>query len=270
MFEALPEDLAGALARSAPRRLAAAQLRFLGDTGSTNDEAMRLAEAGEPDGTAVLADSQRAGRGRRGRVWYSPPASGIYLSSIVRLGPAPVTLSLVTLAAGVAAAEAVTAATGLPIELKWPNDLVVGPAWRKLGGLLCESAGGGRVDTVIVGVGINRAADAYPPELADRATSIEAELGRRVDRAAVVVECLVALDARMAQVRRGDDAGVLAAWRRLGAGGFGGTVRWHDQGVERHGFARDIGADGALIVETDGRVEQLVAGEVLWERRSRV
>jgi BirA family biotin operon repressor/biotin-[acetyl-CoA-carboxylase] ligase len=270
MFEPLPEDLSRALARAAPQRLVGADLRFASETDSTNDDALRLAEEGAPDGTAVLAESQRAGRGRRGRTWFSPPGSGIYLSRVVRLGAAPVTLSLVTLAAGVAAAEAVTAATGLPIELKWPNDLVVGASWRKLGGLLCESTGGGRVETVVVGVGINRGADAYPPELADRATSIEAELGRAIERAPVVVECLVALDARMAQVRRGDDAGILDAWRRLGGGGFGGAIRWHDRGVARFGVARDIDADGALIVETGGRTERIVAGEVIWERRSRV
>ena len=189
---------------------------------------------------------------------------------VVRLGSSPVTLSLVTLAAGVAVAEAVTAATGLPVELKWPNDLVVGAEWRKLGGLLCESVGGGRVEAVVVGAGVNRGADAYPPELADRATSIEAELGRVIDRAPVVVECLVALDARMAQVRRGDDAGILHAWRRLGQSGFGGSVRWHDQGVERHGVARDVDRDGALVVESGGRMERVIAGEVMWERRSRV
>jgi len=270
MSDPLPEDVAAALSRAASRRLAAADLRFATETGSTNDDALALAEAGAADGTAVLAESQRAGRGRRGRTWFSPPGSGIYLSMVVRLGPAPITLSLVTLAAGVATAEAVTAATGLVVELKWPNDLVVGATWRKLGGLLCESAGGGRVHTVIVGVGINRGADAYPPELSDRATSIEAELGRAVDRAPVVVECLVALDARMAQVRRGDDAGILEAWRRLGRGGFGGAVQWHDPGGERHGVARDVDRDGALIVESGGRVERLVAGEVSWERRSRV
>jgi BirA family biotin operon repressor/biotin-[acetyl-CoA-carboxylase] ligase len=268
MFEPLPEDLARALSRAAPRLGAFAHVRFVTETGSTNDEALTLAEAGAPDGTAVIADAQRAGRGRRGRTWFSPPGSGLYLSVVVRVGPAPITLSLVTLAAGVAAADAVTAVSGLPVELKWPNDLVVGRPWRKIGGVLCESVGGGRVDAVVVGVGINRGAEAYPPDLRDRATSIETELGRFTDRAPLVVECLARLADRMGQVRARDDDGICREWRRLGRGGLGQAVRWQDQGVERTGVARDIDAAGALVVDSEGRTERLVAGEVLWDRRS--
>jgi BirA family biotin operon repressor/biotin-[acetyl-CoA-carboxylase] ligase len=270
MFEPLPDDLARALSHAAPRLGAFARLRFVTETGSTNDEALALAGEGAPDGTGVIADAQRAGRGRRGRAWFSPPGSGLYVSVVVRIGPAPVTLSLVTLAAGVAAADAVTAVSGLPVELKWPNDLVVGRPWRKIGGVLCESVGGGRVDAVVVGLGINRGAEAYPPDLRDRATSIETELGRFVDRAPLVVECLARLADRMGQIRARDDDGICREWRRLGRGGFGEAVRWQDQGVERIGVARDIDAAGALVVDSEGRTERLVAGEVLWDRRSHV
>jgi BirA family biotin operon repressor/biotin-[acetyl-CoA-carboxylase] ligase len=272
MFEPLPDDIADALAQSAHPT----DLRSVAEAGSTNDIAMALAQAGAPDGTAVLADAQTAGRGRRGRSWFSPPGSGIYLSAIVRFG-APVTLSLVTLAAGVAAAEAVTATSGLPLELKWPNDLVVGASWRKLGGVLCESVPGPRVDAVIVGIGINRAAGAFPLELADRATAIEIELGRPVDRAPLVVACLVRLAQQIARLRVGGDAEVVRAWRELGRGGFGLLVRWQDQGQDRTGVARDIDPTGALVVESrtsagsvdaGGRVERLIAGEVIWDRRT--
>jgi BirA family biotin operon repressor/biotin-[acetyl-CoA-carboxylase] ligase len=268
MFDSLPDDLASALAAAAGR-LGSVDLRFAHELGSTSDAALALAQAGAPDGTAVLAETQRAGRGRRGRTWFSPPGSGLYLSVVVRVGPA-MTLSLVTLAAGVAAATAVTAVSGLPVELKWPNDLVVGARWRKLGGLLCESAGGGPVETVVVGIGINRGAQAYPVELADRTTAIETELGRAIDRAPLVVEVLAELAARMAQLRAGDDEGVCQAWRRLGQRGFGGRVRWQDQGVERTGVVRDLAPDGALLVDTDGQVTRLVAGEVHWDRRPHV
>jgi BirA family biotin operon repressor/biotin-[acetyl-CoA-carboxylase] ligase len=270
MFEPLPEDLARALSRAAPRLGAFGHVRFVAETGSTNDEALALAADGAPDGTAVIADAQRAGRGRRGRAWFSPPGSGVYLSVVVRVGQEPVTLSLVTLAAGVASADAVTAVTGLPVELKWPNDLVVGRPWRKVGGVLCESVGGGRVDAVVVGIGINRGAAAYPPDLRDRATSIETELGRFIDRAPLVVECLACLADRMRQVRERDDDRICRDWRRLGRGGFGQAVRWQDQGVERTGVARDIDAAGALVVDSEGRTERIVAGEVLWDRRAHV
>lgn len=229
---------------------------------------MRLAAAGASEGTAVLADVQRLGRGRRGREWFSPPGAGVYLSCVIRPGDGGSTLALLTLAAGVATAEAIRSATGLPIELKWPNDVVIGRPWRKLGGILCESVGAGaRVDAVVVGIGLNLRPAAYPRELRDRATSIEAELGRSVERALMVVECLAQLTAAASRLRAGDTASVLGSWRRLGASGLDGTcVRWHDQGVERSGRARDIDDDGALLVERGGRVERIIAGEVTWDR----
>ena len=268
MSDPLPPDLAHALA-AAERRLGDfASLQYFAEVDSTNDIALALAEAGAPEGTAVLADSQRAGRGRRGRVWYSPPGAGLYLSVVVRGGSSGSPAPLLTLAAGVATAEAVTATTGLPVELKWPNDVVVGRPWRKLAGVLCESTGvGARVEAVIVGIGVNLRAAAYPPEISDRATSIEMELGRSIDRAPIVVECLARLAAIARQVREGGQALILSEWRRLGRAGLDGApVRWQDQAMERSGLARDVDADGALLVETGGRIERVIAGEVTWER----
>ena len=262
MFEPLPPDLARAL-----QAAGLDGLQLLPDTDSTNDIALALAAEGAPDGTAVLADSQRAGRGRRGQTWFSPPGAGLYLSVVARFAGAPEPLPLVTLAAGVAAAEAVTYVSGLPVELKWPNDLVVGRPWRKLGGLLCESAGlGSRIDAVIIGIGVNLLVAAYPPAIADRATSIEAELGRVIDRTPLVIECLRRLRDRLTQVRREDAAGICAAWRRLARGGLhGAPVRWQDRDGAHRGLARDIDEAGALLVDVDGRLERLVSGEVIWE-----
>jgi BirA family biotin operon repressor/biotin-[acetyl-CoA-carboxylase] ligase len=263
MFDPLPDDLADALTRAAY----GADLHFASEIGSTNDAALALAHTGAAEGTAVLAEVQTAGRGRRGRTWFSPPGSGIYLSIVVRFD-AVATLSLVTLAVGVAAADAVRQASGLPLELKWPNDLVVGRMWRKIGGILCEStvAPGGSI--VVVGIGINRGTGAFPPELSDTATSIETELGRPIDRAPLVAAILVEVQRRMNELRAGGDRAVLDAWRTLAQGGFGGRVRWQDHGRDRVGIARDVAPDGALLVDADGTVERLVAGEVLWDRRA--
>ncbi len=183
-FELLPDDLAGALAAHQTRLGPFGHLHYVTDVDSTNTAAMALAHAGAAEGTAVLAGAQRAGRGRLGRTWFSPPGAGLYLSVIVRPPAGAQGLALLTLAAGVAVAQAIEEATGLAIELKWPNDLVAGRPWRKLGGLLCESAGSGAfVDAVVIGIGLNVRPSAYPPAIADRATSLEAELGRDVDRA---------------------------------------------------------------------------------------
>jgi BirA family biotin operon repressor/biotin-[acetyl-CoA-carboxylase] ligase len=269
--EPLPADIARALA-DGDVRVAAADTRYFGDIDSTNDAALALAEAGAADGTVVLADRQRRGRGRRGRTWYSPAGAGLYLSRVVRLPAAGRGLGLVTLGAGVAVARAVREASGLPVELKWPNDLVTGRPWRKLGGVLCETVGAGsRVTAVVVGVGVNLQPTAYPADIGDRATSVEAELGRAVERGPVVVGILTEL-ADLVEVLHGRDHGwVCREWRRLGAAGLGGVpVRWQDARGERRGLARDIDHDGALIVEYDGQTERLISGEVTWERLTHV
>ncbi len=219
-----------------PRLAGFAQLRYFAEVDSTNDIALALAAGGAPEGTSVLADVQGAGRGRRGRSWFSPAGAGLYLSVVVRPGESARTLSLLTLAAGVAAAEAVAAASGLPVELKWPNDLVTGRPWRKLGGLLCESTGpGATVDAVVVGLGINLRQAAYPPEIADRATSIETELGPS-DRAGGARRPRARAAPRRARggFGRATADWVVEDWRRWGRAGLGGApVRWVDQSGAR-------------------------------------
>ena len=177
-------------------------------------------------------------------------------------------LSLVTLAAGVAVARAIQSATGLSVELNWPNDVVVGRPWRKLAGILSETAKGtSTVEAVVVGIGVNVRGGSFPPELAQRATALEIELGRPVDRVAFVIELLAALAAATDELRGGN---VVSTWRSFGHAGLGAApVRWMDGGEERRGIARDLADDGALLVETGrGRLERLVAGEVFWERLS--
>ena len=269
MSDPLPADLADALVASAARLGPFGRLQYHAEVTSTNDLALILAGRGVPSGTSVLADAQRAGRGRRGREWFSPPGAGVYLSVVIRpRGDAPV-LALVTLAAGVAAARAVRAATGLVVELKWPNDLVTGRPWRKIAGVLCEATGvaGETLDAVVVGIGINVQPAAYPPEIASRATSLETELSRAIDRPRLVVETLASLADVTERLWNGEAAWVVEEWRRLGRAGLGGApVRWNDRGVDRRGSARDLDADGALLVETNDGRERLVAGEVTWER----
>ena len=146
---------------------------------------------------------------------------------------------------------------------------MIGRPWRKLGGLLCEATGTSPgAEAVVVGIGINLRPAAYPPDIADRATSLEAELGRPVDRGTLAVACLDCLRDAVQALRVGKRAAVLDDWRRLGGSGLNGAVvRWQEHGVERRGAARDLDDDGALLVECDGRLERIVAGEVIWERR---
>jgi BirA family biotin operon repressor/biotin-[acetyl-CoA-carboxylase] ligase len=149
------------------------------ECGSTNDEAARLARAGARHGTIVVAQSQRAGRGREGRVWQSPEGLGLYLSAIVR---PPLPLAMVppmTLAIGVAICDAVRA-FGADARLKWPNDLLV--RGRKLAGVLVEAQSQGpRLEAVIVGIGVNLAGE-LPSEVRDTAITLEEAAGQPIDR----------------------------------------------------------------------------------------
>lgn len=265
MFSAPPADVQSALNVAADRLGPFAALRYAESIGSTNDAALALAAAGEPEGVSVLADQQTAGRGRRGRSWSSPPGAGLYLSVILRGHDLTKTPGLVTLGAGVAAATAVQSSTGLPARLKWPNDLVIGAAWRKLGGILCEAQG---PDALVVGIGINVTSAAHPPDVTARAASVEGELGRSVDRASIIVECLAGLRALADSIRARQASTIVAAWRARAAEGWqAAAVEWVDGERMEHAIAKDIDADGGLIVLRDGRLERVVAGEVLWNRR---
>jgi BirA family biotin operon repressor/biotin-[acetyl-CoA-carboxylase] ligase len=165
---------------------------------------------------------------------------------------------LTTLAAGVALVEGVRQATGLVPSLKWPNDLYVGR--RKLAGILAEGAG----EAVVLGYGINIGNAAFPPELADRVTSLESELGRGVDRVSVFVETLCALARRYDDLLEGRFDAILDAWRVLAPAAVGTRVSWTTASGAARGITAGIDDRGALLVRVGDRTERIVAGEVLW------
>ena len=272
----MPGDICEELARVAPRLGSLGRrLHYFAAATSTNDIAARLADLGAEEGTTVVADGQTAGRGRQGRVWFSPPGAGLYVSIILRPGAglvgaaggraAPSVTSLLTIASGVAVAEGVRTSTGLSAEVKWPNDLMIGH--RKLAGILAEASANGPVlQHVVLGVGINLRPAAYPPELSDAATSIEAEIDRRADRAPILAETLAALARRYGDLQAGRFDAILTAWRALSPSVRWSLVEWDTpEGVVR-GRTEDIDEDGALIVRVGRNVQRLMAGEVRWIR----
>lgn len=257
----VPADVPAGLARVSPRldRIAR-RIHWLDTTGSTNDVAARLADLGVEEGTIVVAEAQTAGRGRHGRTWFSPPGAGLYVSIVLKPASAA---PLITLASGVAIAEGIRAATALPVELKWPNDIIF--ERRKLGGVLTESsAQPGARPQVVVGFGVNIQATAYPSELAARATSIESETGRPVDRGLILAEILAAFAGRYADLRSGKFDAILSAWRRLAPTFTGSPVEWDGPGGVMRGRVLDIDREGALLVRVGDTVERIVAGEVRW------
>ena len=261
-MERLPAEFAEPLARVGARLgLFAGRVTWHVDVASTNDVASRQAEHGAPEGTVVLANAQSAGRGRLGREWASPPDAGLYVSAILR--PVVGAAALLTIAAGVALAEGIAAATGLRAVVKWPNDIYTGG--RKLAGILAEagvaSAG---PPHVVLGFGINILPAALPPSIAARATSIEGELGRPVDRGLLLAECLAALAARYGELQAGSRVPVLEAWRERAAGMLGRQVEWDAGGSVRRGVADNIDDAGALLVRTPAGLERIISGEVRW------
>lgn len=241
---------------------------FFSETSSTNDHAAALADAGASEGTLVVAAAQTAGRGRLGRVWHSPPGAGLYFSIVFRSARAAPYL---TLAAGVAVARGIQSATGLPVEIKWPNDVVTAGAGgpgrrRKLAGVLAEgSSSPDGLQHVVLGIGINLSPAAYPRELADRASSIEAELGRPVDGWRVLGGVLTALSAEVAPLETGDASGLLRRWRALAPSASGAAVEYDRPGGRVRGIAAGIADDGALLVRAGGVIDRVVSGEVIWK-----
>ena len=214
--------------------------------GSTNDRALELAARAGPAFAVVIADEQTKGRGRRGAEWHSPAGSGLWMSTVLPWArPAP----HVTLLVGLAVAEAIEeAAGGVRVGLKWPNDLVVGR--KKLGGVLCESAGA----TVVAGIGINL----RPVPDIDRATSLETESGKTLS-ASTLAGFIVRALRRLVHAGAGLDAGVLGSLSARDAL-LGTPVDTDEHG---RGTARGIDADGALLLERpDGSRVRVVAGSV--------
>lgn len=242
----------------------AAHVEYYEEVGSTNDIAAARAAAAAPEGTVVIAAAQRSGRGRLGRTWFSPAGSGLYVSVVLRPSTTSAA-SLVTLAASVGIAEGIAESTGLMPEIKWPNDLLAPATRRKLCGILVESSGtGGSVDYAVLGFGLNVRPSAYPPEVRDRAGSLEEELGRAVDPAPVLVGTLAGLVRRYEEVIGGGAERVLARWQELAPRSRGTAVEWQARGGMRRGIAAGIDAGGALLVRTETGIERIVSGEVDW------
>lgn len=225
-------------------------IRTVAETGSTNQDLLAEAQSGAPEGTWLRAEAQSGGRGRVGRIWLSPPGN-LYASTIVRLHPGepePATLALV---AAVALEEVASAYAGdARLQLKWPNDLMAGPA--KLAGILLERTG----DAVVIGFGVNLA---HHPENLERPTASLAALGAGAPDPALFLTDLAEALARW-----------IARWRGEGLGPV--RARWleraHPVGsalvtAGAEGLFAGLDAQGALLLRrADGAVETIRAGDV--------
>ncbi len=236
-----------------------APLEWHGTLSSTNDVLKAKARLDAPEWTAVLADTQTGGRGREGRVWASPPG-GLYLSVVLR--PRFAEVGLVPLAAGVGVVE-VAGEHGVEARLKWPNDALVRD--RKLAGVLTESSSSSReVDWVVVGIGVNVAADrASLGSLERPATSLRLESGRTPAVEEVAAGILAHLSLWYDALEKRPSS-VVEAWRARAVPWWGEPVQVQTvEGVLR-GALRDVDETGALLLDRgeDG-VRRILSGEVM-------
>lgn len=232
-------------------------------TGSTNADLLAQAAGGAPEGSALAAEAQTAGRGRLGRTWVSPPAAALMFSVLLRPGAVPpARRGWVPLLTGAAVAAAVRTVTGVDARLKWPNDVLVGDG--KLAGVLAEQA----ADGIVAGVGIN--VSTGRAELpAGTATSLALEGAVRTDRQQLLAAALGEIErlylpwAGGASPGDPDASGLREEYRRRCA-----TLGRHvcvelPGGDVARGTALDVDADGSLIVRTADGLLAVSAGDVV-------
>ena len=227
------------------------------ETDSTNIQAKAGGEKGEPHGTLYVAESQSAGRGRRGRRWESPAGESIYMSLLLRPEFPPVKAPMLTLVMALAVARALREQTGVDVQIKWPNDLVV--QGRKICGILTEMS----IDYVVIGIGINVNQNEFPEELKDCASSLKMETGRRFRRSHLIAAVMEHFEMYYEQfLQEGSLAGLRKEYNELLVN-KDRQVKILEPGNHYEAYALGINDTGELIVEKeDGSVQNIFAGEV--------
>lgn len=259
----VPENIG---ARLPPERTVGRSILVYAEATSTNDVAARLAGHAVEEGVVVFAESQTAGRGRHGRLWISPAGKGLWFTLLLRPKLSPSSASRLTVMAGVVVATALRRATGLPLRIKWPNDLLC--RGKKLAGILTEL--GIEEDRLVhallgVGVDVNLDIGDFPEELRSMATSLKLEAGRSFCRAALAAELLRELEKGLMRLDDASFPAVAEEWVALDDT-LGRQVTIKGPGGLRRGLASGIDTDGALLLRLDGGcVERVLGGEVTLE-----
>ena len=229
---------------------------------SSNNEAKRMAEAGEQRTTLVLAGEQTGGKGRRGRVWVTPKDTAIAMSLLLRPSIRPEHASSVTLVMGLAIANACREFCNVDARIKWPNDIVVNG--KKICGILTEmSTEIDYINYVVIGVGINVNQETFPDEIKETATSLKVETGKPVKRAGVIATVMERFEQYYEQfVQREDLSGIREAYEACLVN-RDRDVRVLDPAGAYEAHAKGINDTGELIVVLpDGTEREIYAGEV--------
>jgi len=228
------------------------------EVDSTNDIAKELA-LGSEEGTVVIAETQKRGRGSFGKPWFSPKG-GIWLSIILKPQISPSQIPLITFISGIAVCKAIRKLK-LNARIGWPNDVLIGN--KKVCGILSEAGLNGKVNYVVVGVGINANVDieSFPEDLKPNATSLKQELGKEVPKEDIIQKMFDEMEIVYNNFKKGKLTSILKEWKKLSCTirkkveirGATGTIE---------GKALDIDKDGALIVKLkNGTIKKVIAGE---------
>jgi BirA family biotin operon repressor/biotin-[acetyl-CoA-carboxylase] ligase len=255
------------IARLGKTEIIGRDIRVFQQTTSTNDVIEKLARDRVKEGVVVFAESQTRGRGRLGRKWLSPAGKGLWFSVLLRPDLRPQEATQLTIAAATALWRAIRGETGLSATIKWPNDLLL--RGRKVAGILTEmNAELDHIKHLILGVGldVNLTAGEFPAELRKLATSLRAELGKPVLRAALATAILRELDHDYARICAGRFPDVADEWEaRCTTVGQLVAITVGDRTVR--GRVESLDDDGALLLRTEhGRIERIVGGDVSLEK----
>ena len=251
------------LQRDLPTEYIGREIHYYAEVDSTNQVAKRLAHDGAPEGAIVIAESQRSGRGRRGKKWLSP-SGGVWMTIILRPDILPSKAPQLTLVTGVAVAETLDKECGLDVGIKWPNDILIGE--KKVCGILTEACTNPQgLEYVVVGVGIDLNVDvnAFPPDLREGATSLKQELEKEIYSVKLVQKFLENFEKLYNDFKTGDFPEILTEWRKLSKT-IGSNVEVHKKGKVVRGEAVGITNEGVLILEMDdGRLRKIISGECI-------
>jgi BirA family biotin operon repressor/biotin-[acetyl-CoA-carboxylase] ligase len=242
-------------------------LTYGAETGSTNDDALAAARRGAPSGSLFLAERQTRGRGRRGRSWIAESGQSLLFSVLLRPSassepsgePGPAQTGALTLAVGLGVRAALAPFSEQPLSVKWPNDILSGP--RKLAGILCESQlQAGRIEAVVIGIGINVGRQSFPAELQNDVTCLEELSGRGHARERLLAEVLREVERRVAGGARAELHDLIQEFRAYDA--LRDRKVFVSGARELSGIARGVDEQGHLLLEADGVLLALNSGTV--------
>jgi BirA family biotin operon repressor/biotin-[acetyl-CoA-carboxylase] ligase len=227
---------------------------------STNNCARALAGCWAEEGTLVFAERQTAGKGRLGRSWLANPYENLTFSLVLRPTLPPEALNLLPLYAAVALAEAIEHETGLSVECKWPNDLLIGG--KKSAGILLEgSIKEDGLDYVVLGIGVNVNQTSFPDDIARSATSLKVQAGREIDRILLLREILKTLETRYTAIMKKGFHNLIPLWLSRTTM-LNKEISVTQDGTVISGIVKGLSPEGALILDAGGTEKTLFAGDV--------